>query len=205
MTKRVCIIGAGPSGLAQLRAFQSAQAKGDAIPEVVCYEKQDNWGGLWNYTWRTGTDEYGNTCHGSMYRYLWSNGPKEGLEFADYTFEEHFGKPIASYPPREVLFDYIQGRVEKAGIRDWIKFSTIVRDVRMNGKKFDVTARDETTDTESIETFDHVIVASGHFSVPNVPEYPGFDQFNGRILHAHDFRDAREFEGHNAGNTGPNP
>ena len=51
-----------------------------------------------------------------MYRYLWSNGPKEGLEFADYTFEEHFGRNIASYPPRAVLFDYIQGRVEKAGV-----------------------------------------------------------------------------------------
>jgi trimethylamine monooxygenase len=23
-----------------------------------------------------------------------------GLEFADYSFEEHFGKQIASYPPR---------------------------------------------------------------------------------------------------------
>jgi len=40
-----------------------------------------------------------------------------------------------------------------------------------------------------------MIVASGHFSVPNVPEFPGFEGFNGRILHAHDFRDAREFSG----------
>ena len=44
-----------------------------------------------------------------MYRNLWSNGPKEALEFPDYTFDEHFGKPIASYPPREVLRDYLQG------------------------------------------------------------------------------------------------
>ncbi len=196
MTKRVAIIGAGPSGLAQLRAFQSAKANGDEIPEIVCYEKQDDWGGLWNYTWRTGVDEHGNQCHGSMYRYLWSNGPKEGLEFADYTFEEHFGKPIASYPPRAVLFDYIKGRVEKAGVRGWIRFNTIVRDVRtLDDGKFEVTSRDEASDTESREVFDHIIVASGHFSVPNVPEYPGFDTFNGRILHAHDFRDAREFEG----------
>ncbi len=48
--KRVAVIGAGPSGLAQLRAFQSAQKKGAKIPEIVCFEKQDNWGGLWNYT-----------------------------------------------------------------------------------------------------------------------------------------------------------
>ncbi len=100
-----------------LRAFQSAAAKGAEIPEVVCYEKQDDWGGLWNYSWRTGTDEYGEPVHCSMYRYLWSNGPKECLEFADYTFEEHFGRPIASYPPRAVLWDYIKGRVEKAGVR----------------------------------------------------------------------------------------
>ena len=160
----------------------------------MCYEKQGDWGGLWNYTWRTGVDEHGNQCHGSMYRYLWSNGPKEGLEFADYTFEGHFGKPIASYPPRAVLFDYIKGRVEKAGVRDQIKFNTIVRDVRtVEGGGFQVTARDEMADAETTEHFDHVIVATGHFSVPNVPEYPGFDSFNGRVLHAHDFRDAREF------------
>jgi trimethylamine monooxygenase len=97
MKKRVAVIGAGPSGLAQLRAFQSAKAKGEDIPEVVCFEKQANWGGLWNYTWRTGLDEHGEPVHCSMYRYLWSNGPKEGLEFADYSFEEHFGKQIASY------------------------------------------------------------------------------------------------------------
>ena len=196
MTKRVAVIGAGPSGLAQLRAFQSAKKKGADIPEIVCYEKQSDWGGLWKYTWRTGVDEHGNPCHGSMYRYLWSNGPKEGLEFADYTFEEHFGKPIASYPPRAVLFDYIEGRVRKADIRDQIRFNTVVRDVRTaDGGGFDVTARDCESDTETTEHFDHVVVATGHFSVPNVPHYPGFETFNGRILHAHDFRDAREFEG----------
>ena len=195
MTKRVCIIGAGPSGLAQLRAFQSAAEKGAEIPEIVCYEKQPDWGGLWRYSWRTGVDEHSNPCHASMYRYLWSNGPKEGLEFADYTFEEHFGKPIASYPPRAVLFDYIEGRVKKAGVRKWIRFNTVVRDVRAIDGGFEVTARDCDSDSETREVFDQVIVASGHFSFPNVPEYPGFDTFNGRILHAHDFRDAREFEG----------
>lgn len=194
---RVAIVGAGPSGLAQLRAFQSAKAKGEEIPEIVCYEKQSNWGGLWNYTWRTGVDEHGEPIHCSMYRYLWSNGPKEGLEFADYSFEEHFGKQIASYPPRAVLWDYIKGRVEKAGVRDLIRFNTSVRRVTWDAatELFTVLAHDLVADTESSETFDYVIVASGHFSVPNAPGYPGFDTFNGRILHAHDFRDAREFTG----------
>ncbi|WP_108258286.1 NAD(P)-binding domain-containing protein [Mangrovicoccus ximenensis] len=197
MKKRVAVIGAGPSGLAQLRAFQSAAQKGAEIPEIVCFEKQSNWGGLWNYTWRTGTDEHGEPVHGSMYRYLWSNGPKEGLEFADYSFEEHFGKQIASYPPRAVLFDYIEGRVLKADVRGWIRFSSVIRWVEHDQETglFTVTVHDMAEDRVYRETFDHVIVASGHFSSPNVPEYPGFDQFNGRIVHAHDFRDAREFEG----------
>ncbi|WP_417262538.1 NAD(P)-binding domain-containing protein [Celeribacter sp.] len=197
MTKRVAVIGAGPSGLAQLRAFQSAAQKGAEIPEVVCFEKQSNWGGLWNYTWRTGVDENGEPVHGSMYRYLWSNGPKEGLEFADYSFEEHFGKQIASYPPRAVLFDYIEGRVIKADVRKWIRFSSVIRWVEYDADKgdFEVTVHDMVEDRVYKERFDNVIVASGHFSSPNVPEYEGFDQFNGRIVHAHDFRDAREFEG----------
>ena len=197
MSKRVAVIGAGPSGLAQLRAFQSAAQQGVEIPEVVCFEKQDNWGGLWNYTWRTGLDEYGEPVHGSMYRYLWSNGPKEGLEFADYTFEEHFGKQIASYPPRAVLFDYIEGRVKRAGVRPWIRFRTPVRHVAHDAAtgKFTVTVHDLAADHTYSEVFDHVVVASGHFSTPNVPEFPGFSTFNGRILHAHDFRDAREFAG----------
>lgn len=197
MSKRIAVIGAGPSGLAQLRAFQSAKAKGADIPEVVCFETQEDWGGLWNYSWRTGLDEHGEPVHCSMYRYLWSNGPKEGLEFADYTFDEHFGKNIASYPPRAVLWDYIKGRVEKAGVRDWIRFRNPVRRVEYSedSGKFRVVAQDIPNDRETDETFDHVVVASGHFSTPNVPEFPGFDTFNGRILHAHDFRDAREFAG----------
>lgn len=195
--KRVAIIGAGPSGLAQLRAFQSAAAKGEETPEVVCFEKQDNWGGLWNYTWRTGLDENGEPVHCSMYRYLWSNGPKEGLEFADYSFEEHFGKQIASYPPRAVLFDYIEGRVLQAGVRDQIRFNTAVRWINFDDAtgKFTVTVHDHSKDHVYSEDFDHVICASGHFSTPNVPYYEGFESFNGRLVHAHDFRDAREFSG----------
>jgi trimethylamine monooxygenase len=195
MIKRVAILGAGPSGLSQLRAFQSAQAAGAKIPEVVCFEKQSNWGGLWNYIWRTGLDEYGEPVHGSMYRYLCSNGPKEGLEFADYSFEEHFNKQIASYPPRAVMFDYIEGRVKKVNVRDWVRFNTTVRHVAAVGDAFAVTVCDLPDDRTYTETLGHVIVCTGHFSTPNVPHFEGFESFPGRVLHAHDFRDAVEFAG----------
>ena len=195
MTK-VAIIGAGPCGTAALRAFQSAKSNGETIPEVVCFEKQDDWGGLWNFTWRTGMDDFGEPVHGSMYRYLWSNGPKECLEFADYSFEEHFGKPIPSYPPREVLADYIRGRVEKAGVRPWVKFRHPVRWVQFNesSNNFTLVAHDLVNNKQYKDEFDYVIVANGHFSTPNVPYFEGIEKFEGRVIHAHDFREALEFK-----------
>ena len=194
---RVAIIGAGPSGLAMLRAFASERDNGGDIPDLVCYERQSDWGGLWNYSWRTGLDDHGEPVHNSMYRYLWSNGPKECLEFADYSFEEHFGKPIASYPPRAVLWDYIKGRVEKSDVRKYIRFENSVRHVTFDEGtgQFQLVAHDHASDTVTTDTFDNVVVASGHFSVPNMPHFPGYDTFGGRILHAHDFRDALEFAG----------
>ena len=195
---RVAVIGAGPCGLAQLHAFASdAEAGSPSAPEVVCFEKQDDWGGLWNYSWRTGLDGHGEPCHASMYRYLWSNGPKECLEFADYGFEEHFGKPIASFPPREVLYDYILGRAERSGFRDQIRFNHPVRRVSRSagGSGFTVTAHDLANDADTSEDFDYVVVSTGHFSVPNMPQYPGYETFGGTLMHAHDFRDAVQFIG----------
>ena len=52
--KRVCVIGAGPSGMSALYQFKQLEMKGQEIPEIVCFEKQSDWGGLWNYSWRTG-------------------------------------------------------------------------------------------------------------------------------------------------------
>jgi trimethylamine monooxygenase len=45
MTK-IAIIGAGPCGLSMLRSFEQAEKKGEKIPEIVCFDKQDDWGGF---------------------------------------------------------------------------------------------------------------------------------------------------------------
>lgn len=192
---RIGIIGAGPSGLAMLRALESEEKKGNPIPEVTCYEKQDNWGGMWNYTWRTGVGKYGEPVHGSMYKYLWSNGPKECLEFADYTFSEHFNQPISSYPPREVLFDYIQGRIKQSNARQYIKFNTVARwvDYDEESKEFRVVFDDLKNNETFVEIFDYLVVATGHFSTPNLPYFKGIEDFSGAVMHAHDFRGADQF------------
>ena len=135
-----------------------------------------------------------------MYIRLWSNGPKEVLEYVDYTFEKHFGCPIPSYPPRAILYDYITGRATAGDIRKFISFRTAVRHVDFddNTKQFQVTVEDLRTHrlTKNI-IFDHVIVASGHFTIPNMPEFEGISKFPGRVLHSHDYRGADEFVGKN--------
>ena len=50
------------------------------------------------------------------------------------------------------------------------------------------------TNEQEVEEFDYVVVATGHFSTPNMPYFEGLEAFPGRILHAHDFRDALEFK-----------
>ena len=195
--KKVCIIGSGPSGISSINSFLHAEKKGEKIPQIVCYEKQLNIGGLWNYTHQTGVDEYGESVHGSMYRHLWINAPKEVLEYPDYTFKEHSEKNYPSYIPREYIYDYLTKIVEKRNIRDKIKFNTVVKNCVFNEKKkiFVVTTHDNLKDCDVIEEFDWVICATGHFSTPNLPKYKGMDKFPGRILHSHDFRNAEEFKG----------
>lgn len=195
MNLKIGIIGAGPSGLAMLRAFESEEKKGNKIPEIKCFEKQDNWGGMWNYTWRTGVGKYGEPLHGSMYKYLWSNGPKECLEFADYTFTEHFGQAISSYPPREVLFDYIEGRIKQSNARKYIQFNTVARwvDYIEEKKQFRVIFDNLKTNETFEEYFDYLVLGTGHFSTPNMPYFKGIENYTGNVMHAHDFRGADPF------------
>ena len=194
--KRVAIIGAGPSGTAAMSAFQDLKNKGLDCPEIVVFERQDTVGGLWNYNWRTGVDKDGNSCHNSMYKHLWSNAPKECLEFPNYTFEQHFCEPTWSYIPRVALRDYILGYAKHMNVNfDSVRLNTMVKNVvyHENCKKFEITAQD--TDNLYSEHFDHVIVATGHFSVPVMPDYAGMSDYTGLVMHSHDLRAAESYKG----------
>ena len=110
-----------------------------------------------------------------------------------------------------MLFDYLKGRWSQEDIQKYIKFSTVVRDVVYNkatddftvsvkdlkndevidGERFDQNITDPSRKTSSSIShyrFDYVVVASGHYSTPHVPTFPGVERFPGRVMHAHDFR-----------------
>jgi len=93
-----------------------------------------DWAASGTTPWRTGLDEFGEPVPLLHVPLSLVQRPKECLEFADYTFARAFGRPIGSYPPRAVLWDYIKGRVEKAGVRGWVRFRTPVREIDYSGK-----------------------------------------------------------------------
>ena len=61
---------------------------------------------MWVFNEHVGQDERGGHVPSGMYRELWTNGPKECLEFPDFTFQECFGVAIPSFPSREVMLRY---------------------------------------------------------------------------------------------------
>ncbi len=80
-----------------------------SLPVVTCFERNSSPGGVW----RTSEEEMSSPkeaeneqsyVNGSsstnMYEGLWINGCKEALEYFDYTFDDHFGRPMPVYLPR---------------------------------------------------------------------------------------------------------
>mmetsp|Transcript_47220 Transcript_47220/g.72131 ORF Transcript_47220/g.72131 Transcript_47220/m.72131 type:complete len:104 (-) Transcript_47220:962-1273(-) len=100
---------------------------------------------MWIYDWRTGVMASGDMIHNSMYMNLHSNGPKECLEYPDYTFVDHWKKPTPAFPPREPLLDYMVKRFEKFGgdFKKLVKFNTTVKSITYDDKteKFTVQAK----------------------------------------------------------------
>ncbi len=187
-------------------------SQGIVLPEIVCYEKQSNWGGQWNYTVKTGLDEHGEPVHSCMYSGLRINAPKESAEFGDYTFDDHFGKPVSSFPYREDMFDYFQGKIiacmqnhsnllrtnhfhvarwNRYDVRDKVTFDRLVVSVTFDedADVYRVMSKDLRANLVLMEEeFSEVICAIGHYSTPHIPIHDGIETFRGRFLHSRDYR-----------------
>jgi trimethylamine monooxygenase len=158
---------------------------------VTCFEQGSEIGGLWTYS-----SQVGDNQHHSMYRYHQTNGLNEMLELPDYSFVEHFGHAITSYPPRAVMLDYLQGWAAKNKIDVTLNRKVVnVTHDKATGK-FTAVSEDTRSASRHWNYFDSVIVCCGHFSVPNyIPPYPGMEDFDGFAIHSHNFRDARDHAG----------
>ena len=96
------------------------------------------------------------------------------------------------------MFYFPSGRHTKENIQRYIKLDTIVRNVTYDKTKdiFSVTTSNLSSNQQlDTSTFSHVIVSSGHFSYPNIPKFDGLNDFPGPVIHSHDFKDAKAFNG----------
>ncbi|KAH0336033.1 FAD/NAD(P)-binding domain-containing protein, partial [Aureobasidium melanogenum] len=120
----------------------------------------------------------------------------------------HDWKPeTPDFVPHDVLATYIQDTAAANNILPLISFRTRVTRVEKKGGKWEVsTAKlvDEDGEKEvreSVQLFDAVIVASGHYHAPNIPSYPNLSAwktaFPTRISHSKSYRSPALFTGKN--------
>ncbi|EKG12696.1 Flavin-containing monooxygenase FMO [Macrophomina phaseolina MS6] len=109
--------------------------------------------------------------------------------------------PKAPFRHREVIRDWVESLFVRAGHEKIVEFSTTVERAEKRGDEWVLTLRKEipnkTRDLWWQETFDALVVASGHYYVPFVPSIPGlieFDEsFPGVISHSKHYRNPEDF------------
>lgn len=168
---RVCVIGAGPSGITAGKNLLQAGLK-----NLVIYEKGDQVGGNWLFSPRL--------SHSSVFETTHIISSKKLSQYEDFPMPADY----PDYPSHKQLLNYFQDYARHFGVTDYIHFNTTVTKAELQP---DETWR-VTLDDGSVESFDYLLVANGHHWNPRMPDYPG--QFSGEFLHSHDFKSAAPFK-----------
>ncbi len=172
---RVCLIGAGSSGITAVKALHER-----GIP-FDCFEKSDRIGGNWVFENRNGMS--------AAYRDLFINTSRPRMEYSDFPMPDSY----PDFPHHTQIAAYFESYVDHFGLRELITFETGVQHA----------TRDEhgvwtvELDTGETRSYDALMVANGHHWDPRWPEpaFPGADTFAGTQLHAHSYIDNSIFAG----------
>ncbi|KPJ20713.1 Flavin-containing monooxygenase FMO GS-OX3 [Papilio xuthus] len=95
---------------------------------------------------------------------------------------------MQSFPSWNVYYEYIKAYATHFDLHKHIKFLHYVTSVKRVGNVWKVKHRHILKGEEFEEDYDFVIVGTGHFSKPNMPEIPHEKLFKGTIIHSHDYR-----------------
>ena len=169
---KVCIVGAGSSGIA---ACQVLSARG--IP-FDCFEKGSQVGGNWRYENDNGMS--------SAYRSLHINTSRKLMAYASFPMPDDY----PDYPDHFQIARYFDDYVDRFGFRERIRFRTEVLRVEPSDGEWEVTVEDADGRRETIR-YRAVLVANGHHWDARWPEppFPGAEQFEGEQMHAHHYRE----------------
>jgi dimethylaniline monooxygenase (N-oxide forming) len=177
---RVCIIGAGSSGIA---ACQVLHARG--IP-FDCFEAGSEVGGNWRYDNDNGMS--------SAYLSLHAKSSQRCMQYAAFPMPGDY----PDYLSHDLITKYLDDFVDHFGFRVRIQFRTEVTKVEQAaGGGWDVTVRQRNTGSMYTKQYDAVLVANGHHWDPKYPEpaFPGAGTFTGEQIHSHHYRTPEPFAG----------
>jgi hypothetical protein len=188
---RVALIGCGASGMCFLHALATRNARKDddaILPYVTCFEQASEEGGCWRHvpTAEEREQPHNVAC---WYDDVWSSVGKECFEFADYTYQEHFGKAVPTFLPKAELLDYFKKRTlnvdpdlldgDKKHELHEIRYGTVVTSVSYDGETglfsvatapFDPLAeKKHKFDPTLVEEYDYCIWAAGIRGKPRIP------------------------------------
>jgi cation diffusion facilitator CzcD-associated flavoprotein CzcO len=167
---RVCVIGAGSSGIAVVKALK------DRGIRQACYEKGDDIGGNWYFRNSNGMS--------AAYESLHINTDAKLMEYRDYPMPP--GTP--DYPSHRVIKAYFDDYAAHFGLREHIRCNTeVTRAERAADGSWAVTL-----DSGETERFDALVVANGHHWDPRWPEPPYPGAFDGPQIHSHEYMNPHE-------------
>ncbi len=200
---RACIIGAGSSGIAAVKALADR-----GIP-FDCLECSDQVGGNWVFGNRNGMS--------AAYRDLFINVSRERMAYADYPMPVSY----PDFPHHTHIREYFNDYVDHFDLRRRIEFEAAVRHARRREDgvwEVEIERRGEGSggaggngssggngdgssggngDGRETREYDALLVANGHHWDPRWPEppFPGQHEFAGVQLHAHSYVDNSIFAG----------
>ena len=106
---RICIIGAGCSGLTAIKNLVQA-----GLDNIICYEKNDRIGGNWIFT--------STVSHSSVAKTTSLISSKTLSAYVDFPMPDAY----PDYPSHDQVLAYFKAYSEQFGLENYIEFNTIV-------------------------------------------------------------------------------
>ena len=164
MTLSVAVIGTGPSGLTATKALLE-----HGLSPVV-FDEAPMIGGMWA---APGRGAWSSCARTNLSRYC--------CVFSDFPWSQD----TDVFPLRSQVAGYLNAYARAFSLFPHINLKTSVERVEPDGHgRWNLTScREGVRETRG---FDHVVVATGFFSRPHVPEFDGLSQFRGEVFLAGD-------------------
>lgn len=169
MKKNIAVIGAGLSGIAAIKQLT------DEGHNVVCFEKAESFGGVF------ADKKIYEDLHLTISNYF--------MAYSDLLPTD---ENLKFWSKKEYI-QYLARYIKHFGLESHIHYDHTVVNTEQHDDHW--TIRVKKQDGEEFEdSVDMVVVCSGHFQEPKLPEIEGLSDFMGDIVHSHDYRDKMEFK-----------